>query len=159
MPRELQQPRKQKSNRKTIGGKNESFAQALKKRERAQELVGESIRVALLAGFRELFDSYPELKSFGWSQSQFEWNCLECDETHTDVSLDDPKVYIAKLDTEVDSSRPRVEEIEAEVLEVLHAIGPEVLVGLFGDDTTVVVDRNLRAEIREYEGHCDCCCG
>lgn len=115
----------------------------------------EKVKAELFKTSQQLFDAYPKLKSFGWTQYTPYWQdgdtCEFSVNTYTAIingfnpdSDEEPEEEELQDIEELESAEPDIKVL-------LESLNDEAMLIAFGDHVTVTIHRDGRATTEEYE--------
>lgn len=125
--------------------------------ERIKKELFKSISDKLGGEFQQIFDRYPDLKSFGWAQYTPYFN--DGDECVFGVHCDPDNIYINDelgydLYEYTDGKRiyptPWTETASDEIADLISEIPEEILKATYGDHVQVTVKRNGKVTTDDY---------
>lgn len=146
---------------------NLSLQKLVEKFEKAKKEIQDQAKEAFLSASKELFDEYPELKSFGWTQYAPYFNdgnpCVFSvnadyptingyDEDRGSFQTDEEggDYYDERELTEEEEKT--IKKARRPVIKLLSALPDEIMQEIFGDDIRVTVTRNLKI-VRDKVSH------
>jgi hypothetical protein len=144
----------------------ESYVAAREQAKVAKERALEATRAAFVAGCHELFETYPDLQSFGWKQyvRYFSKEGISDFSVHSDepaingiggYEVDDGLSYDAVTGKTVQVREPSVEsELQDSVAAFLKTFHDDDMHALFGEDVIVTVRREGTIETEDCPGRC-----
>ena len=138
----------------------ENYAEKL---EKLKKKYAEECKNTLIPEFKKIFDKYPQVKFFAWTQYSPHFN--DGDECIFSANIDNYSLYINGVDgdgacdeyamaSSIDLNIPQNirDEITKEICNITNNIGNEILEYMFGNHVKVTVYPN-KIETENYTDH------